>query len=358
LSQSESNPILVEVRRGEQVESFHRGAVALVNATGDTLAAWGDVERPIFARSAVKMIQALPLIESGAAARFALSDAQIALACASHSGEPGHVLAVERWLSQLGLTAAALACGAHAPLDDKAARDLAANGERPTALHNNCSGKHAGFLTTARHVGAPVAGYVARSHPVQRMVTQALGDMTECDLNAAPCGVDGCGIPAYALRLRSLALAMAKLVSPHGLNGARGAAVDRALTAVCAHPWLVGGTGRFDTRAISAAPSRFVVKTGAEGVHVACIRATGLGIAVKIDDGARRAAELVMAVLLRLIGVLDQQDASEWERAVVLNSRGEPVGTACAAPSWLMDAETKTTFLRADIKDERRPGRI
>jgi L-asparaginase II len=185
LKQPAVNPVLVKVPRGEEIESFHRGAVAIVNANGETLAAWGDVERPIFPRSAAKMIQALPLIESGAADRFGLSDAHIALACASHSGEPGHVHAVEAWLAQIGLSSHALACGAQTPLDEKAARDLAARGEEPTALHNNCSGKHAGFLSTARHLGAPIEGYTARSHPVQKIVTHALSEMTECNVEAA-----------------------------------------------------------------------------------------------------------------------------------------------------------------------------
>jgi L-asparaginase II len=345
LSDSVNNPILVEVRRGEEVESFHRGAIAIVNAEGDTLAAWGDVKRPIFPRSAVKMIQALPLIESGAADRFGLTDAHVALACASHSGEPGHVRAVEGWFAQIGLSSNALACGAHAPLDEKAARDLAARGAEPTALHNNCSGKHAGLLTTTRHLGAPVDDYIARLHPVQKIVTETLSEMTECNVDAAPCGIDGCGIPAYALPLRAIALAMAKLAAPEGLDGLRRAAADRVLAAVSAHPWHVAGSGRFDTRAMSASGARFVVKTGAEGVHVAGIRDSGLGVAVKIDDGARRGAELTMAAVLRFLGVLRSQSSMEWERPVVPNRRGDMVGMAGPAEDWLAEAETKIVRL-------------
>jgi L-asparaginase II len=294
MSLAANNPVLVEVRRGDEVESFHRGALAVVNAEGEVLAAWGDVKRPVFPRSAVKMIQALPLIESSAADRFGLSDAHIAVACASHSGEPGPVRAIESWLLQIGLTPDALACGAHEPLDEKAARDLAASGQEPSPLHDNCSGKHAGFLTIARHLDVPVENYIARMHPVQKMVTQALADMTACNLDEAPCGIDGCGIPAYALPLRAIAFAMAKLVTPERLDGGRGTAATRIVAAVSAHPWHVAGTGRFDTRAMSAADCAFVVKTGAEGVHVAGIPRSGLGVAVKIDDGARRGAELVM----------------------------------------------------------------
>jgi L-asparaginase II len=335
-----ANPILLEVRRSEEVESFHRGAVAIVNAQGDLLGAWGDVERPIFPRSAVKMIQALPLITSGAADRFALSDVQIALACASHSGEPGHVDEVERWLGEIGLTVDALACGAHPPLNEKSARDLAASGQAPSPLHDNCSGKHTGFLTTAMHLGMPVDGYVAITHPVQKMVTQALADITECNLDEAPRAIDGCGIPAYALPLRGIAFAMAKLASPARLEGAQRAAATRILAAVSANPWHVAGTGRFDTRAMRASGGAFVVKTGAEGVHAAGIRRAGIGVALKIDDGARRAAELTMAAVLRLLGMLEGQNASEWEKQQVLSRSGQPVGMAAPAAAWLADAES------------------
>jgi L-asparaginase II len=339
MSLAATNPVLVEVRRGDEVESFHRGALAVVNAEGEVLAAWGDVKRPVFPRSAVKMIQALPLIESGAADRFGLSDAHIALARASHSGEPGHERAIESWLPQIGLTPDALACGAHAPLDEKAARDLAASGQEPSPLHDNCSGKHAGFLTIARHLDVPVENYIARMHPVQKMVTQALADMTACNLDEAPCGIDGCGIPAYALPLRAIALAMAKLVTPERLDGGRGTAATRIVAAVSAHPWHVAGTGRFDTRAMSAADGAFVVKTGAEGVHVAGIPRSGLGVAVKIDDGARRGAELAMAAVLGLLGALNPADAQELERALVLSRCGQPVGIAAPSGDWLANAE-------------------
>jgi L-asparaginase II len=340
------NPVLVEVRRGDQVESFHRGAVAVVNAGGDLLAAWGDVERPIFPRSAVKMIQALPLIVSRAAARFALTDVHIALACASHSGEPGHVHEIGRWLGHIGLTTDALSCGTHPPLHEKAARDLAATGQSPSPLHDNCSGKHTGFLTTALHLGVPVEGYVAPGHPVQRVVTQSLADMTECNLDDAPPGIDGCGIPAYALPLRAIAFGMAKLASPERLDGVQRAAASRILAAVSSNPWHVAGTGRFDTRAMRASEGAFVVKTGAEGVHVAGIRRAGLGIALKIDDGARRAAELTMGTVLRFLGLLDGQNASEWERQEVLSRRGQPVGVVASAAAWLADAERSIVPLR------------
>jgi L-asparaginase II len=324
-----ANPILVEVRRGHTVESVHRGAVAVMDAKGRHVLLEGDVDRPIFPRSAVKMIQALPLLESGAADRFQLADSEIALACASHSGEPGHVAAVEGWLSRIGFPVEALECGSHDPFDEKSARALAAAHHLPSPLHNNCSGKHAGFLTTARHLGLAVRDYVRKSHPLQQHVTMALGEMTEFDLGDAPCGIDGCGIPAYAIPLRHLALAMAKIASPGSLTRLRAQAAGTIVRSMLAQPWLVAGSGRFDTRAIEAGGRKFVVKMGAEGVHVAIIPAKGLGVALKIDDGTRRAGDTVMAQILHFLGLIDESQVDELGRSRLINSRGELAGRLC-----------------------------
>jgi L-asparaginase II len=320
------NPILVEVHRGNGLESSHRGAVAMADSSGNVIASWGDIVSPIFPRSAVKMIQALPLIETGAAERFRLTDEHLALACASHSGEPEHVRAVETWLTQIGLKGDALECGTHDPFDAAAAHELIAAGRHPSALHNNCSGKHAGFLTAARHLDFSTAAYVDRSHPIQRLVTSALGEMSELDLGETPAGIDGCGIPAHALPLRNLARAMAKFASPEQLGSRRSEAAKRLLAAMTGHPWLVGGSGRFDTRAMAAGGSRFVVKMGAEGVHVAIVPGLGLGIALKIDDGARRAAELVMGTLLQSLGLVGGEAAEPFVAEALVNCRGERVG--------------------------------
>jgi L-asparaginase II len=332
-----ANPVLVEHWRGDSVESMHRGAAIIASAGGEVVAAWGDVLRPVFPRSAIKMIQALPLLETGAADRFSLGDPQIALACASHSGECGHVLAVERWLTRIGIAANALECGPHPPYDQKAAHDLRAVQQLPTALHNNCSGKHAGFLTTALHAENPLRGYVEPSHPVQRRVTETLGEMVGVDLDRAPRGRDGCGIPAYAMPLRAIAHAMARLAAPDGLPHRRAQAVQRIVAAVLAQPWLMSGTGRFDARAMGlGAESRFVVKMGAEGVHVAIVPGLGLGVALKIDDGARRAAEVAMATMLRFLGLISASGYEELAPGPVLNNRGEKVGRLGPAASWAL----------------------
>jgi L-asparaginase II len=323
-----ANPVLVEVRRGDHVESVHRGAFCVVDSSGNVRAASGNIDRRIFPRSSVKMLQALPLIESGAADHSGLTNAQIALACASHNGEDGHVRAVQDWLSNVGATPALLECGCHQPLYENAALALAAQGRTPTAVHNNCSGKHAGFITTSRHLRIPVCGYVDAAHPIQQAVAAAVSDMTECDLVGAARGTDGCGIPTYAIPLVALAHGVAKLAAPDWLPPSRAKAVRRIFEAVVEHPWLVGGTERFDTAALQASRGAFVVKMGAEGVHVAAHRKLGLGIALKIDDGARRAADVAMAALLQKFRFLEASLEVPSER--LSNSRGETIGVICA----------------------------
>lgn len=334
MSEPKANPVLVHVTRGGEVESSHRGAAAVVDPDGGVVAAWGDVARPVYPRSAVKPVQVLPLIETGAAERFSVGDAEIALASASHSGEPEHVALVEGWLERLGLGPGDLECGPHAPIDEAAAADLVRAGREPSPLHNNCSGKHAGFLATALHLGEETAGYVKPGHPVQRRLAEVLSDMGGVDLEGAPVGSDGCGIPVIAMPLRAMALAMARLANPDGLAPDRAAACRRVFGAMAAHGRLVAGRGRFDTLAIDAGCGAFVVKTGAEGVYVAAM--DGLGVALKIDDGAKRASETAMAAILEYLGVLDGILALDpYLDGIVLNRPGDRVGAVRPAPGWL-----------------------
>ncbi len=208
-----TDPVLVEVTRGPVVESRHRGAIAVCRPSGQLVAAWGEVGRPVFPRSAVKPLQALPLVESGAADRFGLSDRELALACASHSGEARHVGLVAAWLAGLDLSEADLECGAHPPGNEAAARDLVLQGCQASPLHNNCSGKHAGMLTTARHLGEPTRGYIAADHPVQRRIAQVLAELADSPAALTPVGTDGCGIPTLALPLAGIATAMARMAT-------------------------------------------------------------------------------------------------------------------------------------------------
>ncbi|HSN31777.1 MAG TPA: asparaginase [Ideonella sp.] len=312
------NPVLVEVLRGGQVESAHAGALAVVDADGGVVAALGDIDRPAFPRSAVKLLQALPLVESGAADRLGLADDALALACASHGGEAMHTRTAADMLARAGLDADALECGAHWPYHEATARALAAAGARPSPLHNNCSGKHAGFLCLAcelaRRAGADprgfARGYVRPDHPAMREVTAALGEVTGCDLERAPRGTDGCSIPTWAIPLRALALGFARVATGHGVEPARAEALRRLRTAVAARPELVGGSGRFDTRVMQRLGGRACIKPGAEGMYCAALTGRGLGVAIKIDDGNGRAAEVAMAALLGAFVALDGDEAA------------------------------------------------
>jgi L-asparaginase II len=292
------NPVLVEATRGGQVESVHRGSAVVVDAAGAVAFGVGDFQQAVFPRSAVKALQALPLVESGAADRLGLSDAELALACASHSGEPVHVAAAESMLRKAGRDGSWLECGVHWPIDRAAAHALAARGKTANALHNNCSGKHAGLICLACDQGEDPAGYVQPDHPTMRVVTDALAEMTGVALTAANRAIDGCSIPTFAVPLSALARAFARFGSGQGMRPARAVAAGRLRAAVAAHPVMVGGTGRFDTELMTALGERVFSKGGAEGVFCAAIPERGLGIALKCDDGAGRAAEVAMAALV------------------------------------------------------------
>jgi L-asparaginase II len=306
------NPFLVEVLRGPLVESRHRGAVSVIDADGGTVLSIGHVERRVFPRSAVKALQALPLVESGSAERFGLTDAEIALACASHSGEPEHVATAAAMLEKAGQDPACLECGAHWPLSAEASRTLAASGKGPTALHNNCSGKHAGFVCLACGLGESPRGYASAGHRVQEIVRSSLEDLTGASHAQDVRGIDGCSIPTYAVPLPALAFGFAKFGSGTGLSRGCAEASKRIREAVAKHPFMVAGTGGFDTKMMEALGERAFVKGGAEGVWCAALPELGYGIAVKADDGGSRAAEVMMATLI--LRFLDLEDT---ERGVV-----------------------------------------
>jgi len=324
-----ADPVLVEATRGDIVESRHRGAIAVVDAAGGIVLALGDTEQPVFARSAIKPLQALPLIETGAADRFGLGEQELALACASHHGESVHVAAVARWLERIGLSPDDLECGAHLPNDTKAAHALIRAGTAPSPLHNNCSGKHTGFLTTARHLGEPTRGYIQPDHPVQRRVLAMLEAMTGCDLSHAPRGTDGCGIPVIGIPLAAMAEAMARLADPRSVPPARATAGHRLLDAMAAKPLMVDGTGGFPTVVMETVPERVRLKPGAEGVFCAALPTLRLGVALKIESGHGRAAEVAMGAVLRRLGALTAADVGALAallRPPINNVAGRRVG--------------------------------
>jgi L-asparaginase II len=320
-----ANPVLVEVTRGPLVESVHRGAAAVSDAKGRLRVEIGDVEHPIFPRSALKPIQAVPLIESGAADAFSLSDEEIALAAASHSGEKMHTERVGRWLARIRCSVGDLACGPQRPGHEPTANAMVVSGEKWTPIHNNCSGKHTGFLTLARGLGAPVADYQTIDHPTQRAVEATLSDMAGLS-RPLPWGVDGCTVPNFAVPLAALARAMAQFADPSELSPSRAGACGRIIRAMTDHPDLVAGTGRPCT-ALMGQSEGIAIKTGAEGVFVAALPRLGLGVALKIDDGAPRASETAIAALLIALGALpDEGAAALLARAPVLNTRGVRIG--------------------------------
>lgn len=309
-----ANPVLVEVLRGSRVESAHRGALAVVDAEGATVLSLGDVAQRVFPRSAVKALQALPLVESGAADHYRLGDEELAIACGSHCGEPAHVAAVERMLARAGLDASALECGAHRPSHPPSADALVRAGRAASALHNNCSGKHASFLCVARHLGVDERRYVEPSHPVQRAVKSTIENLAGVTLGQDHCAVDGCSVPTWAVPLASLAQAFARFGTGHGLSTARADAAARLRSACARQPFFVAGTGRFATVAMERLRERAFVKGGAEGVVCCALPDQGLGIAFKCDDGAGRASEAIMAALMIRLMPLDADERAMLER--------------------------------------------
>ena len=331
----DAGPAAILVWRGERIESRHRVAFAVADAAGALVHGGGDPSEAVFPRSAVKPLQALAVLEGGAADRFSLTPLEIALACASHGGEPRHVAAVAAWLGRLGLGLDALECGAHPPSHGPAAEALARRGEPPSPLHNNCSGKHAGMLTLARHLGVPTGGYVGAGHLVQQRIATILAEMADAHPLPTP-AIDGCGVPTFPLTLPQLAAAMARLADPTRLRPELAAACRRVQGAMRAHPDMVAGTGRACTAIMTASPE-ILVKTGAEGVYAAALPSRGLGNALKVEDGAGRAASVALLALLDGLGAIDEPACAalaELARPKLRNHRGVLVGRIEPAPGW------------------------
>ncbi|WP_420402569.1 asparaginase [Nisaea sp.] len=337
ISEVDAAPLLIEVTRGDMVESVHRGIVSVVDSSGKDVLSLGDVERPTYPRSAIKPLQTLPVIESGAADAFNLSEAEIALCCASHAGEPIHTEKVVPWLSRLGLSVEDLECGPQLPYSEKAAHALIRAGTEPTRAHNNCSGKHSGMLTTAMHLGESTQGYTAADHPVQTRLIELIGEIGEMDLSRTARGVDGCGIPVFGAPLRGIAYAMARFAAPDGLGADRASACRRIVKACAANPLMLSGTGQFNSVVLAETGESCLLKGGAEGYYTAAIPDKGLGVAIKIDDGTSRASHAaVLAVLVRL-GVIDEAQKARIEAACsqeVRNWAGTLVGFIRPSPAF------------------------
>ncbi len=314
---SPSEP-LVEVTRGDLVEAVHRGVVALVDASGALRAAAGDPKRvQTYWRSSAKPFQAMPVVYSGAAARWSLSSADLAIIAASHSGEPVHVSHVASLLGRIGLGPDDLLCGVHPPLRPEATAELHALRVEPSTLHNNCSGKHTGMLALAEQLGAGTLGYTSSSHPVQREVLATVCRFTGLPTEAVTLAVDGCGVPCFGTSVYHLALAFARLMDPASVGEPYAAAAGAVREAMIEHPHLVAGTGRFDTDLMRAAGGTMLSKGGASGVQ--CVGLPGgVGLAVKIEDGSDspsiRPSGVVAIEALRQLGMLDADQVAALDR--------------------------------------------
>ncbi len=289
-----TNPILAEVTRGSIVESRHRGAYAVCDEAGKISLSAGDTETPVFPRSAVKAFQCLPVIESGAADTFGFNDEEIALCCASHTGEADHVRVARSMLHKAGIAETCYECGAHWPTHRQATYELVRAGEGPKDVHNSCSGKHAGMLALAKHLGVDSHNYIKPDHPVQLAMAATISRLCDVDMASTPIGVDGCSVPTWAMPLKNTATGFARLVTLK--------AGARIIRSARAYPFMIAGTGTFDTQIMQAIP-RLFIKYGAEGVYCGSIPHAGLGFAVKVDDGAFRAVEIATAAMLAKLDV-------------------------------------------------------
>ncbi len=303
------NPAIVEVTRGNRVESTHEVDIVVADTGGSVVRSWGDAKREIFPRSAIKSLQALPLVESGAADAFGFKDEHLALACSSHNGEATHVEAAREMLALSGVSEICLECGAQNPhlADDFA--DLVRSGTAPSAIHNNCSGKHSGFLAFAKYADIPFAGYIHFDHPIQREIAATLESVIGTPHGPDNFGVDGCSIPTFTTRLDRLAVAYAKFGTGEDHNSTRSKAMIRLRDACMTHPHLVAGKKRLCTKLMQALEGRTFVKLGAEGVYTACLPEKGLGIALKARDGTLRAAEVAVCNVISEFLKLGEKEA-------------------------------------------------
>jgi len=333
-----SYELLVEVTRNGTVESRHFGAAVVCDFKGTIVESWGDVDQLIFPRSALKPMLAIDVVESGASDRFALDDAELSLACASHQGEEMHEAKVVAWLNRLGLNQDHLACGAALPDDEPSAHNLLASGLSGCRAHHNCSGKHTGFLTTSLHLDMPLENYHQIDHPVQKLSMDTLSDVAGTDLRQYPVGVDGCGFPAPTMPLVCLGHAIARFANPEKLSNPRAKAIHRLQEAVIREPLFAAGHGTVVSELNKVTKGAVLAKTGAEGVLIAAIPDLGLGIALKIADGSARARPTALLAILDHLDALSQIEKDQLQahrNPQVINSRDLIVGENRPAQSWL-----------------------
>ena len=333
-----SYELLVEVTRHGTVESRHFGSAVVCDARGNVVESWGDIESLVFPRSALKPMLAIQLVESGASAHYALNDAELSLACSSHQGEQMHQDLVASWLNRLGLTEAHLACGPVLPEDTESAHKLLASGQQGCRIHHNCSGKHAGFLTTALHLDLSLDDYHHIEHSLQQLSLDTLSDLADIDLKQYPIGIDGCGLPAPTMPLLRLGHATARFANPVDLSDYRAQAIYRLHEAITNEPLYIAGHGSVVSELNEVTKGAVLAKTGAEGVATAALPGRGLGIALKITDGSSRARSVALLAILDHLGALSDEEKHQLQAhisPVILNSTGIVVGEIRPAASWL-----------------------
>ena len=333
-----SYELLVEVTCHGTVESRHFGSAVVCDARGNVVESWGDIESLVFPRSALKPMLAIQLVESGASAHYALNDAELSLACSSHQGEQMHQDLVASWLNRLGLTEAHLACGPVLPEDTESAHKLLASGQQGCRIHHNCSGKHAGFLTTALHLDLSLDDYHHIEHSLQQLSLDTLSDLADIDLKQYPIGIDGCGLPAPTMPLLRLGHATARFANPVDLSDYRAQAIYRLHEAITNEPLYIAGHGSVVSELNEVTKGAVLAKTGAEGVATAALPGRGLGIALKITDGSSRARSVALLAILDHLGALSDEEKHQLQAhisPVILNSTGIVVGEIRPAASWL-----------------------
>jgi L-asparaginase II len=321
--------MIVEVTRGDTIESVHRVHACAVDARGRALLEDGDVDTPVYLRSAAKPFIAAAAIEAGVVERFGLEGSEVAVMAASHFGERFHVAAVASILRKIGLDESALQCGTHMPYDERTARELVRAGIEPSPLYNNCSGKHAGILALCIAIGADTATYLDTGNPAQRRILALCARLSDDNPETWPLGVDGCGIPVYATGLRRAALSFARLATLEGVSDADATALCLVRDAMVAHPEYVAGTGQLDTVLMQTAAGKVACKGGAEGIHGVAAIAGGFGYTSKVADGAGRARGPSTIAALRALGAIDDAAAAQlarFARPLVYNRAGRAAG--------------------------------
>ncbi|NEU29848.1 asparaginase [bacterium LRH843] len=321
---------VIDVYRGNRIESSHIGHAAVVNAEGELLFYIGDWQRITYARSSAKPIQSIPIIETGAADHYHVIAKEIALCCSSHSSEEQHTQAVSELLRKAGLTEEHLQCGTHIPFSNDVYRTLLQQGKEPTPIYNNCSGKHAGMLLTANYLGESLDDYDKETHPIQQRNVTIMAEISNYPKDKIGIGLDGCGVPVFSLPLFKLAHAYARLANPDMFDTRRGNAIRRITSAMTDYPEMVAGTDRFCTEFMQVGNGRFIGKLGAESVYCIGDKETGIGIAVKIEDGdfSRALYPFVMEILVQLDLLTDNQvqRLRKYHQPKIKNAKNEVVG--------------------------------